>query len=131
MEDNRIQARVRQQNNKLITDDRISYGANLEYSRDGSSATIGGTVYYRVEYSKPTLVKKTWQGLIGEYGWDHNILYIYEEYGKLSCPVRFFYVIFTTTELPERGTRENPWAITMTLIGESQGVVDGYQMECD
>ena len=89
MEDDRIQARVRQQNNKLITDDRISYGANLEFSQDGSSATIGGTVYYRVEYSKPTLVKKTWQGLIGEYGWDHNILYIYEEYEKLTALIEW------------------------------------------
>ena len=89
MENDRIQARVRHRNGKLITDDRISYGANLEYSQDGSSATIGGTVYYRVEYSKPTPAKQAWRGLIGEYGWDHNILYIYEEHGKLTALIEW------------------------------------------
>ncbi|SVD54916.1 uncharacterized protein METZ01_LOCUS407770, partial [marine metagenome] len=89
MENDRIQARVRQHDNKLITDDRISYGVGMEYSEDGGSVTISGTVYYRVEYSKPQPVPKTWRGLIGEYGWDHNILYIYEEHGKLTALIEW------------------------------------------
>ena len=26
---------------------------------------------------------KEWQCLIGEYGWDHNIIYVYEDAGSL------------------------------------------------
>mgnify|MGYP001025997911 CR=1 FL=1 len=89
MENDRIQARVRRHNGKLVTDDKISYGARLDYSEDGSSVIIDGTVYYRLEYSKPTPVQQGWRGLIGEYGWDHNILYIYEEHGKLTALIEW------------------------------------------
>ena len=89
MENDRIQARVKQHDGKLMTDDRISYGVGMGYSEDGGSVTVDGTLYYRVEYSKPKSVSQSWRGLIGEYGWDHNILYIYEEHGKLTALIEW------------------------------------------
>ena len=34
-------------------------------------------------------IPNAWQGLIGEYGWNHNILYIYEAYGKLTALIEW------------------------------------------
>jgi D-alanyl-D-alanine dipeptidase len=31
-----------------------------------------------------------WRGLIGEYGWDHNTLYIYEKHGRLTTLIEWF-----------------------------------------
>ncbi len=40
---------------------------------------------------RPSMVRADWEGLIGEYGWDHNTLYIYEEEGALMALIEWFY----------------------------------------
>ncbi len=89
MENDRFQARIRQLNGRLVTDSRISYGSPIDYDEDGRSVTMGGTVYNREKYLKPIPIPNAWQGLIGEYGWNHNILYIYEAYGKLTALIEW------------------------------------------
>jgi D-alanyl-D-alanine dipeptidase len=39
----------------------------------------------------PADIPDRWQGLIGEYGWDHNVLYILEEQGQLYALIEWFY----------------------------------------
>ena len=34
-------------------------------------------------------IPNAWLGLVGEYGWNHNILYIYEAYGKLTALIEW------------------------------------------
>ncbi|MDP7126254.1 MAG: serine hydrolase, partial [Candidatus Marinimicrobia bacterium] len=89
MENDRYQTRIRQLNGRLVTDSRISYGSPIDYDEDGRSVTMGGTVYNREKYLKPIPIPNAWQGLIGEYGWNHNILYIYEAYGKLTALIEW------------------------------------------
>lgn len=89
MENDRFQTRIRQLNGRLVTDSQISYGSPIDYDEDGRSVTMGGTVYNREKYLKPMPIPKPWQGLIGEYGWNHNILYIYEAYGKLTALIEW------------------------------------------
>jgi serine beta-lactamase-like protein LACTB len=89
MENDRFQARIRQLNGRLVTDSRISYGSPIDYDEDGRSVTMGGTVYNREKYLKPIPIPNAWHGLIGEYGWNHNILYIYEAYGKLTALIEW------------------------------------------
>jgi serine beta-lactamase-like protein LACTB len=89
MENDRYQTRIRQLNGRLVTDSRISYGTPIDYDEDGRSVTMGGTVYNREKYLKPIPIPNAWQGLIGEYGWNHNILYIYEAYGKLTALIEW------------------------------------------
>ena len=89
MENDRFQTRIRQLNGKLVTDSQISYGSPIDYDEDGRSVTMGGTVYNREKYLKPMPMPNAWQGLIGEYGWNHNILYIYEAYGKLTALIEW------------------------------------------
>ena len=40
----------------------------------------------------PKPVAKEWAGLIGEYGWDHDILYIFEKDGQLWCNIEWFFI---------------------------------------
>ena len=89
MENDRFQTRIRQLNGRLVTDSQISYGSPIDYDEDGRSVTMGGTVYNREKYLKPMPLPNAWQGLIGEYGWNHNILYIYEAYGKLTALIEW------------------------------------------
>ena len=89
VENDRFQTRIRQLNGKLVTDSQISYGSPIDYDEDGRTVTMGSTVYNREKYLKPMPISKPWQGLIGEYGWNHNILYIYEAYGKLTALIEW------------------------------------------
>jgi serine beta-lactamase-like protein LACTB len=70
----------------LIVDGRLAYGERIAV-KDGK-LHVGGDVYERVESGKPAPAK--WAGLIGEYGWDHNTLYIFEKDGRLYSLIEWF-----------------------------------------
>ncbi len=57
--------------------------------RDGE-IDVGGEIFKRVDVSKPRPAPAAWRGLIGEYGWDHDILYIFERDGKLWALIEWF-----------------------------------------
>jgi len=77
--------RLRKSGKDLISDDVHDWGTKI--TRDGDKLTIGKNTYTR---EKPTTEPPAeppakWKGLIGEYGWDHNTLYIYERNGQLHA----------------------------------------------
>jgi CubicO group peptidase (beta-lactamase class C family)/D-alanyl-D-alanine dipeptidase len=47
--------------------------------------------YKRIPVSKPAQPPDRWKGLIGEYGWDHDVLYILEWDGQLYALIEWFY----------------------------------------
>lgn len=73
--------RLRSLGDLLMVDDPVTYGETLVV-RDGTIA-IGEKIFKRVPIEKPAAAPARWRGLIGEYGWDHDILYIHERDGKL------------------------------------------------
>jgi serine beta-lactamase-like protein LACTB len=87
----------------LIVDDIQQWGTRI--TRDGDKLTLGKSTYAR---EKPATVPPEppakWKGLIGEYGWDHLPLYIYERGGKL-------YALIELTEInPLTEESENVFA---------------------
>ncbi len=53
--------------------------------------------------SPPPAPPKSFDGLIGEYGWDHNILYVFEDRGKLQALIEwFFYYDLNASDDPDR-----------------------------
>jgi CubicO group peptidase (beta-lactamase class C family)/D-alanyl-D-alanine dipeptidase len=75
----------------LLIDGRIAYGATMTPQADGS-VTMGALAYRRAEDVKPPEAPEKWLGLVGEYGWDHNILYVLEREGKLYALVEWFFL---------------------------------------
>ena len=74
----------------LVTDD--VFGFNTKIDRKGSDGlSVGGTVFRRIPDEPPAEIPERWRGLIGEYGWDHNTLYILEEAGQLYALIEWFY----------------------------------------
>ena len=74
---------------KLIVDDPLDYGTEIEV--EGQNLKLGDLTFQRIEAQKPEPVPERWKGLIGEYGWDHNILYILEREGKLQALIEWFF----------------------------------------
>ena len=87
--------------NGLIVDDRLAYGQKFE--RDGDKLKVNGDLYERMETpsSPPAPSPEKWAGLIGEYGWDHNTLFILEKDGKLHALIEWFFLYPLEEEKPD------------------------------
>jgi len=82
------QVRLRSLGSALIVDDKLAYGEKI-LVRDGE-IVIGSETFKRVDVPKPQAPPTGWRGLIGEYGWDHDVLYIFERDGKLWALIEWF-----------------------------------------
>jgi serine beta-lactamase-like protein LACTB len=89
---------VRAAGDALMVDDRLAWGPRLE-PKDGK-LVLGKDTFERVEPPRPQTLPPKWAGLIGEYGWDHNTLYVFEKDGQLWALIEwvFFYPLQEVSE---------------------------------
>ena len=75
----------------LIADDGLAFGHTMWL--DGDQLVMDGVRYARRAASTtlPEPAPERWRGLIGEYGWDYNVLYILEREGKLHALIEWFF----------------------------------------
>jgi D-alanyl-D-alanine dipeptidase len=74
----------------LIVDDRRAFGTRL-IPLDSGRLLLGRDTLIRVPAARPAPPPARWAGLIGEYGWDHDVLYILEQDGKLVALIEWFF----------------------------------------
>ncbi|MGV3721595.1 MAG: serine hydrolase, partial [Actinomycetota bacterium] len=74
----------------LIADDPLRYN-NLELTVRNGKLAADSPYRHRVP-PPPAPAPERWRGLIGEYGWDHNTLYLLEKDGKLCALVEWFFL---------------------------------------
>ncbi len=79
---------VRQAKDALIIDGKLGYGLRIVPENDG--VRIGSERLQRVSVPKPPPAPDRRRGLIGEYGWDHDTLYILEKDGKLTALIEWY-----------------------------------------
>ncbi|MFI5387247.1 MAG: serine hydrolase domain-containing protein, partial [Fimbriimonadales bacterium] len=80
---------LRAHGDSLIVDDRLACGTVLTTERNRIS--LGGEWYDRKPAEKPVPCPARWDGLIGEFGWDHDVLYILEKDGRLHALIEWFF----------------------------------------
>lgn len=83
----------------LVVDDILSFGLKVEV-KNRDELIIDDKSWQRVESEKPADTPQRWQGLVGEYGWDHNTLYIFEDRGQLYSLIEWFYY-YPLTEIDD------------------------------
>lgn len=81
----------RRADGRYIAWDAPAIGPNLTFEQDGWTADDGKR-FERVAVEKPKPAPDAWRGLIGEYGWPHNVLYILEKDGKLHALIEWFFL---------------------------------------
>ena len=89
---------------EIIADDGLVYGSSV--SLRGDTLRIAGKALLRraAPTGLPAAPPAGWRGLIGEYGWDHNVLYILEKEGRLTALIEWFF------EYPLTQISENVYA---------------------
>ena len=91
---------LRARGDTLIVDDRLAFGDRYLPVGDPSATALlalDGTDAPRRLPRQPARTLPApppdrWTGLIGEYGWDYNVLYILERDGRLHALIEWFYL---------------------------------------
>lgn len=80
---------LRASGDTLVGDSPLAFGRRLVEIQDGIE--LEGRSFMRAAIPPPSPPPARWDGLIGEYGWDHNVLYIREDGGSLSALIEWFF----------------------------------------
>ena len=89
---------IRSRGDTLVVDDRLEYGQRFLAATPSALVPLGpdgepGAALPRQPPSgRPPFPPAHFNGLIGEYGWDHNVLYILEWRGRLYALIEWFYL---------------------------------------
>lgn len=84
----------------LIVDGRLGYGVTYRPVEGGLQT--GTEVWKKQPEPKPAVAPANLRTYIGEYGWDHNVLYILERAGKLTALMEWFdYYPLIATNKPD------------------------------
>ena len=85
-----LQREIRADGTQLVADDVFGYGPILQRI-DDDTWKLNDNTYQRIGNSLPPTMPVRWQGIVGEYGWDHNTLFIYERDGQLWCLIEWIF----------------------------------------
>ncbi len=83
----------------FVVDDRLAHGPRLKFK--GNQLLLGTESYKKTPETKPAASPTRWNDLIGEYGWDHDVLYILEKNGKLHALIEWFFEYPLEEEKPD------------------------------
>jgi CubicO group peptidase (beta-lactamase class C family)/D-alanyl-D-alanine dipeptidase len=75
----------------LVVDGVLDQGGSILPLEDEKLLIGRDTVTLSV-VDRPAPVPERWEGLIGEYGWDHNTLFILEKDGQLQALIEWFFL---------------------------------------
>ena len=93
---------IRSLGESFVIDDRLAYDKSLAIDRERLS--IGGESFEKQKQpdAKPAQSPERWDDLIGEFGWDHDVLYILEKDGKLHALIEWFFDYPLEEDGPDR-----------------------------
>jgi CubicO group peptidase (beta-lactamase class C family)/D-alanyl-D-alanine dipeptidase len=116
------QVTLRKRGDDLLVDDRLANGVTMRPTSDGIE--VNHKLLKRAAIVKPAPIREEWQGLIGEYGWDHDTLYVLERDGKLTTLIEWYefepleQVSRDVFRYPKRGLYDNE---TVTFTRDDHG----------
>jgi D-alanyl-D-alanine dipeptidase len=122
---------LRARTDTLVADDRLTYG--LRVLRAPDALVLGSDTLRRVaDGGPPANPAAPWNGLIGEYGWDHNTLYILERDYKLHALIEWFF-LYPLEQVSQDVYRFPAWGLydgeTLRFTRDASGQASQVSME--
>jgi D-alanyl-D-alanine dipeptidase len=85
-----FESQLRMLGDALVPDGRLDIDPNTKIIPVDAGIRIGDKLLKRVELQQPAAAPEQFAGLIGQYGWDHDVLYVLEKDGKLNVMIEWF-----------------------------------------
>jgi CubicO group peptidase (beta-lactamase class C family)/D-alanyl-D-alanine dipeptidase len=85
-----FESRLRLLGNDLVPDGRLDENFDTKIFPTQRGIRIRDKEYLREEEPSPAPPADAYTGLIGQYGWDHDILYVLEKDGSLTLLIEWF-----------------------------------------
>jgi CubicO group peptidase (beta-lactamase class C family)/D-alanyl-D-alanine dipeptidase len=85
-----FESQLRSSGNALVADGRLDIDPDTKIIPVNGGIRIGDKLLKRVELPRPSTSPVEFRGLVGQYGWDHDILYVFEKDGKLHVLIEWF-----------------------------------------
>jgi CubicO group peptidase (beta-lactamase class C family)/D-alanyl-D-alanine dipeptidase len=85
-----FESQLRELGNDLVADGRLDEDWKNRIVPVEHGIRIGEKTLPRIEMPQPGEPRKEFEGLIGQYGWDHDVLYVLERDGKLNILIEWF-----------------------------------------
>jgi CubicO group peptidase (beta-lactamase class C family)/D-alanyl-D-alanine dipeptidase len=79
--------KVHETGDDLTLDEVTGFGIKVSPAPEGIH--VGSKALPKVAVPKPSDFPAKWRGLIGEYGWDHDILYVFEKENRLNVLIEW------------------------------------------
>jgi D-alanyl-D-alanine dipeptidase len=91
--------RLRAVDDAIVVDDLTGFGPRIIFAGD-DRLLMNDRAWERIDDPCPPQSPERFKPLLGEYGWDYNPLYIFEDRGQLWCLIEWFY-FYPLTEISE------------------------------
>jgi CubicO group peptidase (beta-lactamase class C family)/D-alanyl-D-alanine dipeptidase len=85
-----FESELRMLGDGLVADGRLDENFETKIVPVYAGIRIGDKLLKRVEPRQPAPAPGQFDGLIGQYGWDHDVLYVLEKDGKLNVLIEWF-----------------------------------------
>ncbi len=85
-----FESQLRSSGDALVVDGRLDIDLDSKITPVDGSIRVGDKLLKRVELPRPSPSPEKFAGLIGRYGWDHDVLYVFEKDGKLNVLIEWF-----------------------------------------
>jgi len=122
-----IETELRALDGELISDSAMDYGTPVKVVSGGIQ--VGEKKLAKVAVPKPQDIPAKWMGLVGEYGWDHDIVYVFEKDNHINVLMEWMEFDSLTQEsdnvysFPRRGLYDGEKAVfTRDASGEATEV---------
>ena len=74
----------------LVADGRLRYSARAVVRDNGATLRWAGVDLARVREPRPAPPPAEWRAIVGEYGWEHDVLYLLERDQRLFALIEWF-----------------------------------------
>ncbi len=85
-----FESELRMLGDALVVDGRLDEDLATKIAPVDGGIRIGDKLLKRVELPQTAPAPEKFAGLIGQYGWDHDVLYVLEKDGKLNVLIEWF-----------------------------------------
>lgn len=85
-----FESELRNLGDVLVPDGLLDEDFDARLQPEEGALRRGDTLLKRAELSKPSGTPEQFDGLVGQYGWDHDILYVLEKDRKLNVLIEWF-----------------------------------------